>query len=137
MVQDPGSEAAFNLPRVGRMNQNSVDELTEHLRRDPVVREEAINRLRSNPRDFVEQVFDLSRAEEYALRSSASEERLNLVAQIYILVLKNPGVRLAFTRTDGMPEIRLELALRTMDVDQPSLVGDVRLLWFCLPARTA
>jgi hypothetical protein len=135
MEQGPGSpESASNLPKVGRMNQDSIENLTERLRSNPAVREEAIERLRSNPRAFAEEVFDLTRAEENGLRAPASEERANLVAQVYILALNNPGIRFAFSRIEGDPEIQLELALRTTAPsveEQPTLDGDITMRWFC------
>jgi hypothetical protein len=52
------TEDPVRLPKMGEMNNKSVQTSTRILREDPILRKEAIERLRSSPLEFVNECFN-------------------------------------------------------------------------------
>jgi hypothetical protein len=101
----------LELPKVGQLNQKSLDKLTQLLRENPTLRKAAIRSIRSNPTAFVEKVFSVTKAQRLTLQTAIPKELEIAIAEFYILALNNPDVRVIKAQTNGKPQVTLELSL--------------------------
>lgn len=96
----------MTLPKVGKLNQKSVDALTNALRADPALKKEAIKLLRSNPFKFLNKCFVLDARQRTAIDAVVTRANADAMAGFYILALDNPGLDITFGRTVGVPRVR-------------------------------
>jgi hypothetical protein len=82
---------SVDVPQVGRFGAESVRELTERIKEDKGLKEEAVERIEEDPTTFVASAFDLTERQLAHLRRSFSRDDAEGLTEAYLEVLESGG----------------------------------------------